>query len=55
MVAVKNIESDLNSMRKDLKDMDNVDTVEKPQLNDKSLCINLIIPEDGPNRNQQAI
>lgn len=46
----KDIESDLNSMRKDLKDMDNVDTVEKPQLNDNNhYALISIIPEDGPN------
>ncbi len=46
----KSIESDLNSMRKDIKDMDNVDTVEKPQLNDNNhYALIQVIPEDGPN------
>ncbi|MEX2948770.1 MMPL family transporter [Staphylococcus warneri] len=46
----KSIEQDLNNMRKDIKDLDNVDTVEKPQLNNNNnYALISVIPKEGPN------
>ena len=44
------IERDLNNMRSDLEDIDNVDTVSKAQLTDNNnYALFTIIPEKGPN------
>lgn len=46
----KDIQQDLNNIRDDIKDMDNVDKVASPQLNDNNhYALISIIPEDGPN------
>ena len=46
----KSIENDLSNMRKDIKDLDNVDTVSKARLNDNNhYAIFTIIPNEGPN------
>ncbi|WP_415425094.1 MMPL family transporter [Staphylococcus borealis] len=44
------IERDLNNMRSDLEDIDNVDTVSKAQMTDNNnYALFTIIPEKGPN------
>ena len=44
------IENDLSNMRRDIEDLDNVDTVSKAQLNGNNhYAIFTIIPNEGPN------
>ena len=46
----KDIQQDLNNIKDDIKDMDNVDKVATPQLNDNQhYALISVIPEDGPN------
>ena len=50
------IERDLNNMRSDLEDIDNVDTVSKAQLTDNNnYALFTIIPEKDQTHSQQKI
>src|SRR5699024_8594961 len=46
----QSIKRDLNNIKSDIQDMDNVDVVSEPQLNDNNrYAILSITPNDGPN------